>query len=280
MDAAMAIRAASLQPHNGAVGSPHTAISICLLGGFLLLRRGQPVALRHRGKAEALLSLLAIQHGYRAARDTLLHALWPTADPNLNGQSLHSLVHSLHKLIGDALGGARPILYDEGYYRLNIEAGIAVDVAIFDALADAGDQQYQLGNVTIAVANYGRAVELYRGDLWVHAGDANADMQALLEGERLRARYLTLLARLSDYHYAARDYASCLSYAWSLLSRDPWREDAHRLVMHCHVRQGERAEALRHYQLCERILRTELGAAPETATRELFERIRSNSTGL
>jgi DNA-binding SARP family transcriptional activator len=280
MDPTVAFQPARLPREDGILGLGQSAILIRLLGGFLLLKGDQPITLRNRGKTEALLSHLAIQHDYRAARDTLLHALWPTGDPHLTGQSLHSLVHNLHKLVGDALGGAHPVVYDEGHYRLNIEAGITIDVSIFDALADAGDHQYQLGHKEAAVGQYAHAVELYRGDLWFHAADVSADMQALLEGERLRARYLTLLARLADYHYSIRDYPICLAHAWSLLSRDPWREDAHRLVMRCHVQQGERAEALRHYQLCEKILRTELGAAPETATRALFEQIRFDPAGL
>ena len=273
---ATAIQAASLQLH-GAVHPVRIAVSICVLGGFLLLIGGQPVALRHQGKVQALLSHLAIQRGHRARRDTILSALWPNGDPHLTGQSLHTLVHSLHQLVGDALDGAHPVVHDDGHYRLNDEAGIAVDVAVFDALADAGDRQYRSGDVATAVASYRLATELYRGDLYLNADDATADMQVLLEGERLRARYLSLLGRLADYHYTVSDYPTCLSYAWSMLARDPWREDAHRLVMRCHVRQGERAEALRHYQLCERILATELGVAPETATRELFEQIRINT---
>ena len=62
--------------------------------------------------------------------------------------------------------------------------------------------------------------------------------------------------------------------AGRLLDGDPCREDAHRLVMRCHVRRGERAQALRHYLLCQQILRAEFDAAPEPATDALFEQAR------
>ena len=65
-----------------------------------------------------------------------------------------------------------------------------------------------------------------------------------------------------------------MSHSWHLLAQDPCREDAHRMMMRCYVRQGERAEALRHYHLCENVLRTEFDAAPEPAPMELFELIR------
>jgi DNA-binding SARP family transcriptional activator len=59
-----------------------------------------------------------------------------------------------------------------------------------------------------------------------------------------------------------------------MLASDPCREDAHRLVMRCYVRLGERAQALRQYQLCKQILRAEYDVAPEDATTALYDRVR------
>jgi DNA-binding SARP family transcriptional activator len=244
-------------------------ILICLFGSFRLLKAGQLVALRCGGKTEALLGHLGLQENHRIPRETLLQRLWPSSDTALAGQSLHSLVYSLHKLIGDALGGAALVLHDEGHYRLNVEAGVSVDVAGFDALVKAGDQQVGAGDLATAVDAYTGAVGLYRGDLCM-----GTDVQVLVERERLRARYLTLLAYLADYHFEEGAYVTCQDYAWRLLGRDPCREDAHRMLMRCYVRQGERAEALRHYRLCMDILHAEFEAAPETATTTLFEQIR------
>jgi DNA-binding SARP family transcriptional activator len=44
--------------------------------------------------------------------------------------------------------------------------------------------------------------------------------------------------------------------------------------MRCHVRRGERSQALRQYRLCQQILRAEFDAAPEPATEALFEQVR------
>jgi DNA-binding SARP family transcriptional activator len=70
------------------------------------------------------------------------------------------------------------------------------------------------------------------------------------------------------------EYPAALAYALRLIACDPCREDAHRVVMRARVRQGERAQALRQYRLCERVLREEFDARPEALTTELFERIR------
>jgi hypothetical protein len=44
--------------------------------------------------------------------------------------------------------------------------------------------------------------------------------------------------------------------------------------MRCHVRLGERAQALRQYRTCAQVLAAEFGVGPEYLTEALFERIR------
>lgn len=202
-------------------------------------------------------------------RDTLLDRLWPESRASLGSQSLNSLIYSLHKSLGDCIDGVAPVLHHGGSYRLNVEAGVGVDVACFDDAAEAGERKARAGQQNAAAALFQRAIGWYKGEL---SGDD--DVQSLIERERLRARYLNLLSRLADYSFDSHDYGASLSHALLILSRDPCREDAHRLVMQCHVRQGERFQAIRQYCLCEQILRVELEAAPEPATRALFDRVR------
>lgn len=242
---------------------------ICVLGNFRLLAAGELVPTRAGGKREALLSLLALQSGRRLAREQLLEALWPDSDPNLASTSLRVLVHRLHQLLSPTLQGAVPVLYEEGFYRLNTNVGVGVDVTWFDRLVIDGDRQLQSGDRQAAILAYDHAAQLYRDDLqlvW--------DAQAIMERERLRTRYMTLLAQLAEYHYQTSNYTVALEYLWRLLARDPYREDAHRLVMRCFVRRGERAAALHQYQVCVTMLRREFDAAPEAATVALFDQIR------
>jgi DNA-binding SARP family transcriptional activator len=250
-------------------------ILICLLGNFLLLQAGQSIAIHCGGKIETLLCRLGIQSGRRVPRTVLVNLLWPASDSPQATQSLNSLVYSVHKLIGDALGGAAPVLHEDGYYRLNVEAGVGVDIACFDAWANTGDQQVRAGDLARAATSYRKSVHLYRGDLIVET-----DVGSVLERERLRTRFLSLLAYLADERYRAGDYGACLDHAWCLLGHDPCREDAHRVVMRCYVRRGERAAALRHYHVCEQILQVEFDAVPEPATTALFDQIRLQPTAI
>jgi DNA-binding SARP family transcriptional activator len=253
---------------------PSWPVMLCLLGNFRLLWAGELVPLRAGGKREALLAHLALQYGRRVPRERLVQAFWPTSELALALNSLNNLVYTLHKLLGPALEGASPVLHGDGYYRLNLEAGIGVDVMCFERLVERGDQQQQAGDVAAALVSYRRAVALYRDDLC-----SSVDAQTILERERLRARYLTLLEQLAESYYRAGDASAALGYLWRLLARNPYREDAHRLVMRCFVQRGERATALRHYQVCAELLRTEFDAPPEPATVALFDQIRLHPDG-
>jgi DNA-binding SARP family transcriptional activator len=252
-------------------GEQHAAppVLICLLGSFQVIGGGQPIVLRGGGKAEALLCGLALRSQHGLTRDRLIDSLWPDSEAVLAGQSLNSLVYSLNRLLGPELGGAPPVIYSGGWYRLNLEAGVAVDLTQFEQLAASGDLALAAGDADAAAQAYQAAVDLYRGDLCV-----GTDVQSLVERERLRARYLNVLGQLADHHFGTANYDACLDAVLRLLAVDGCREDAHRLAMRCYVRRGERAQALRQYRLCESILASEFDAAPEPATHALFERVR------
>jgi DNA-binding SARP family transcriptional activator len=244
-------------------------VTICVLGPFRVLHGASPLRLRCRGKTDLLLATMAADHARGLARDELVARLWPDHDSARARQALHSLIHSLHRAFDAPLAGAPPVVFAAGLYRLNAEAGVAVDAARFDALADRGGAAERAGSHGRAMAAYAEAAALYRGDLSV--GD---DYRALVERERLRARYCRLLRRLAADRRDAGDHAGSLAYAYRLLASEPCCEPTHRLIMRCLVSRGERAEALRQYRLCEEVLRAEFDAEPEAETVALYEHIR------
>jgi DNA-binding SARP family transcriptional activator len=210
-------------------------------------------------------------------REVLLREIWPRSEPTLASQALHGVLRGLRTLLGGALGGAEPVVPGAGSYRLNGEAGVAVDVARFQDLVAEGERMRREDEPTAAAAAYKRAVDLYRGDLSQAAGTTS---HAALERERLRATYGRVLIWLADDAFARSAFEASLDHALALLAHDPCREDAHRLVMRCHLRLGERSQAMRHYQTAQAILRAELAADPEPATTALFEQIRLNPAAI
>jgi len=250
-------------------------VLLCLLGCFRLFVSGRLVGVRNGGKTEALLTHLGLGGVRGVPRDLLLRTMWPHSDPALAGQALNSLVHSLRRLLPVGPHGQMPVVQTAGHYRLNEAAGVAVDVVRFKALVVDGERFARAGQMERAAELYEHAVRLYEGDLSAVAGGG---ARAILERERLRATYRRALSRLSDHAFARQDFDECLAHALELLAHDPLREDAHRLVMRCHVRLGERSQAMHHYRTVQAILREECDANPEPATTELFEQIRLNIT--
>jgi DNA-binding SARP family transcriptional activator len=250
-------------------------VLICLLGSFRVTRAGTEVSIRQGGKAGTLLASLALRDRHHATRESLLEALWPDAESGRSSHTLSSLVHELGEMLRDALDGAPPVISTSGGYSLNVSAGVGVDVAHFDALASAAESSMRAGRTPTAVRLWRSAVTVYQGDLC-----GVEDMRAVVERERLRATYLTLLVRLADQAFRDDDYRTALDFTRRLLVHDPCREDAHRLSMRCYVRLGERAQALRQYRTCRQILQVEFDAPPETLTDALFERVRLDPEGI
>lgn len=244
-------------------------VRICLMGGFRILTQGEPRIVRAGGKAELLLTSLALRHPSGVRRDALVNVLWPNADADLASQSLRTQLYGLHKLLGAALHDAPPVLHQGDNYRLNFEAGVEVDVHAFDDLLRAADVEARRGERPTAATLYDRAMDLYQGDLC-----GGSDVFGLIERERIRVQYLNALAWMAEYHFEADRVTETLRCALTVLANEPCREDAHRLVMRCYVRQGQRAQALRQYQLCLAILWREFETAPEWRTTQLFEQIR------
>jgi DNA-binding SARP family transcriptional activator len=253
-------------------------VQLCLLGSFRLVTHGQPVVTRPGGKLEELLSCVALADDHGLSRERLLTSLWPTGDSRLAAQSLNTLVYNLHRLLGEALNGQMPVVGVAGMYRLNRAAGIDVDVACFDRHSRLVGQRALEANLTRASAldDFATALTISQGDLCVGSDDVGA----VVERERLRARYHTVLSELADYHAGEHQYTRCLEYVHRLLRSDPCREDAHRLAIRCYVRLGQRGQALHQYRVCEHVLKAEYDAPPEPATVALFDQVRLDPTSI
>lgn len=252
-------------------GMADAPIVVCLLGGFRLERHGHAVPMQPRGKAEMLLSSLALAPRHRLSREEVLTVLWPRSDSVLAGQSLNTLVYTLRRQIGDALHGAAAIVHEDGDYVLNVRAGVSIDIDRFDAAADAGERLARSGDAAAARTSFFEAVRLYAGDLPV-----DSEVTHLIERERLRARFLALKARLADEAFHDGDLSTALAEAHQILARDPCREDAYRMTMRCYLALGQRTQALRQYQVCRLALAREFDTTPEPATESLYESIRSD----
>ena len=248
---------------------PCWPVTIYVLGDFRLLQHGQPMPVRVGEKGVLLLAYLALEYGQSLSSTGVAKLLWPQSPADLAANSLRNLVYGLQKLLVPGVLAGPLLQRVGGSLRLNVEAGIGVDTHWFDDLAQEGARSLAEGDEAAAIACYSRAVTWYGGDLCIAV-----DARTTARRERLRARCLALLSWLADHSFRAGDTDASLEYLWRLLAIDACHEEAHRMVMRCYMRRGERGAALRQYELCAEQLRMRFGATPESTTVKLFEQIR------
>ncbi|HEU4439311.1 MAG TPA: alpha/beta fold hydrolase [Methylomirabilota bacterium] len=240
-------------------------VSLKLFGGFQArLEPGLPLALPTR-KAQALLAYLALRPDPPAHRDSLAALLWPDRTDDQARASLRHAVYELRR----ALAASPDVLKTEGD-TVTVDAGLVdLDVAAFTRLL-AEDTPEALA----------QAVALYRGDLLAGLGVSEEPWEAWLREarERLREQAGDGLARLLAHQRKANQLEAAVRTAVQLLSLDPLQEPVHRTLMRLQAQLGQRGAALRQYQHCVSVLRSELGIEPEAETRQLYQEILQQRT--
>lgn len=250
-------------------------VQIRCFGRFELSRNGKTVEHWRRRAAERLLKVLLV-NGRRVHRDVLLEVLWPDIPLKSSIRGLRVTLHALRRAIAQVAPERDPLdlIRAEGdTYVLNTE-GMWIDAEAFDEHYAEGLRHERRQQLDSAMREYMAAEALYRDDFLVE--DLYEDW-TVLPREELKDKYLLILTRLSQHNLAAQDLDGCIRRSHALLAKEPCREDAYQRLMQCYARLGQRASALRWYQICERTLQRELDVAPSDDTRRLLRAISTAS---
>lgn len=180
----------------------------------------------------ALLAWLAVEGP--TTRDRLGVLLWPDSAPVQARTTLRQRLFQLKCLLGRDLAVGSPTL------------ALAPDVE-----HDLGDSPELLGDIALP-----EAPEL---DAWIH-----------LQREQRRGREQETLRAQADALEAAGEADAALQVAQALLRLQPLSELAHQRVMRLHYLLGDRAAALAAFDVCEQVLKHELGARPSPETLALL----------
>ena len=93
--------------------------------------------------------------------------------------------------------------------------------------------------------------------------------------EYLHQQALTALHQLTNHAITQQNPDEGIPLAQRLLQMDPWRESAHRQLLHLLAMNGQTSAALKQYQNCQNILATELGIEPSPETETLANTIKN-----
>jgi predicted ATPase/DNA-binding SARP family transcriptional activator len=218
-------------------------VDISLLGSFSVVVDGEPVPASawSRRSAASLVKLLALREGRRLPREQVIDLLWPDLLLDQAAPRLHKAAHYARA----ALGISTAVVLAGDAVALLPGAEVTVDVERFERAAGA-----QASGSGPASAE--EAIGLYQGDL---LPDDLYEPWADADRERLRTCYLALLR-------AAGRWAE-------LVVAEPLDEEAQLRLVHQHVEDGNRAEALRHLDSMDQLWRRELGTGPGPAAAAL-----------
>ncbi len=246
--------------------------SAYLLGDFRVLIDGKQLDSWPGSRSMAVLKYLLSNPRHEIPRDVLMDKFWPETDPKSARNNLNVALYKLRQAFS-AVSRVQVIVFDQENYSLNPDLFIWTDIEEFENHNAVGRRLEKEGEFDQAIKEYVAAYDLYKGDFL--AKDPYADW-AINTRERLRILFLEALNRLSRIYFRQGDYESCILFCQRILEYDNCREDIHCLLMRCYGRQGQFNLAIRQYQTCVDILRTELEVEPAEATVQLFEKLRKH----
>lgn len=239
---------------------------IKLLGVPTLTRAGQPITGFVSSKAVATVYYIAA-NGQTQAREVLATLLWTNSTDIYAKKNLRNVLSNLRVLLSDSIEITRE--------TVSLPAPLldAVDSQRFLALFKAAEQTASAAQRREYLA---AAVALYQGPFLdgFHVADAEA-FDEWLQGERERFGLLAIQAFNEVVAASAHEgrFLEGLNYATRLLNLDPLREESYRHLMLLLALDGQTSAALGYYRACQKLLRTELGVAPDAATEALYQRI-------
>ena len=210
-------------------------------------------------KTRALLAYLIVENDRWHGRERLASLLWGDRG---DAQARNSLNQSLYELrkIERALN-----------VPLTERDSARVRLARQEVAADLFSVEDQLAIDPIAAA------DLYAGDL-LDGFDLTEPAFAEWLGERrayYRDRVVKALASFVLDGDGPADSGQKLEACRRLLAIDPLNEPIRRALIRLSAAAGDRSEAIRQYQICEALLKSELGVAPEQETMALIEAIKT-----
>jgi len=202
-----------------------------------------------------------LQHSQGLRKEELGGIFWPEHSPQKLDAILRSNLYRLRRTIF-----RESIVFEDGLYRFNWKSNHWFDVKVFEKLLDQAGQMPDVAKKK-KCALLEEALSLYKGD---YVSGVYADW-CVAERDRLRGRYLTALEELARLKADQGELQRAIELYQSLLAQDQYYEAAHRELMRCYYRLGDRASAIRQYQTCARILREEMGLNPMPETEKLHQ---------
>ncbi len=248
--------------------------SIYLLRHPRIEWNGSEILTDLNSKARALIFYVAGQRGRVVARDALADVFWPELNVEKARGNLRQTLSMVKKSSLAAGLSASVILTEKGVCQLNPQLKPVVDADVFYRSVEEGCEQS--GDSDDRIRLLQQAMDLYEDGFlngFYVRGSAELDEWLMYERENLGQALTAGCRRLAELYEARDDRASAIRCFAKLLKANPLQEEVHRELMRLHYRNQDRGKAIRQYQQCVKLLRSELNVGPMQETRRLYEEI-------
>jgi DNA-binding SARP family transcriptional activator len=206
-------------------------------------------------------------------RERLVEMFWGHLDPVRARAAFNTAIWRLRKLLACERSneGGRNLRSFGSEIILEQAPWLTIDTHCFTSAVKQRTASQSVSEASERVAVLESAIQCYAGP-FLEGEDADWILE---ERERLHSLYVRAESELVRCYVNNGCYEDAIAAARRILSADPFREGVFRSLALLFVLNGQRANALQHYERWRTLFRAELGIDPMPQTIGLAEDIRS-----
>lgn len=251
---------------------PTYVYKIQLLGKVTIFRDNHEIDEKswQREKAKELFLYLYMNHSRFVSKEEIVNALWPKTTDQASLRDFKVVYNALLKVLEPnrlPRSESAYIIRKQSMYKLVTEHCITSDYISFKKFIHYGIEEM---NPTFSNEWLMRGIQLYTGELI-------ADKPYLYWVQNFREEakqlYMEAVERVAQNFVRLKEFNKTIYWAEHLLKMDNTWEEAYRLIMYGYYQLHNRAQAVKWFEKCERILKKELNIEPMETTVQMYDMI-------
>ena len=243
---------------------------ISLFGSLQVYHSDQSQAVKLTRGLKMLLAYLLLEPARMHSRELLAGLFWGDLDQERARACLNTALWRLRRALElEDTPAETYLLANELEVGFNPHSQHWLDVQVFQEQVGRILNRPVEGLDLADMQAFRQALELYQGDLL----EGIYEDWVLRAREQMRLMYLNGLATLMQVYRREQAYEKGLQVGQQILALDPLREEIHREMMRLYQASGQRALAVRQYELCRLTLLAELGIPPMEETQALYNQV-------
>ncbi|MCG8686673.1 MAG: protein MalT [Desulfobacterales bacterium] len=225
------------------------------------------------GKPVLLLKAIVLKGGKDIPKEVLIDTLWPDASVAAGEKNFKINLHRLRKALEpNYIKSFGYLFISQKSGRVSLDSDlVSLDTQLFEDLAGQGVRYMESGQFEQSLLCFSKAIEFYHGDYF---GDDPYLEWGRSHRDYYRQKCIEVLEKIAGLHRSLDNWQDAIDTWMKILSFDPCSEKAFRKLMTLYYEAGMKTEALRLFDRCKDILRTELDAEPEALTIEIYNKVK------